>query len=115
MASSTATAKLVSLVIDQRKQSKDDGNSLNLRNLGIAETLPEEVIEMIKDEVSRFYPGCLLSDFRLDLGQNQLYHFHAEFKKLSKLRYLDIRSNKFREFPDVVCFTLNVLNSSSLI
>lgn len=54
MASSAAKAKLVSLVIDQRKQSKDDGHSLNLRNLGIAETLPDEVIEMIKDEVSRY-------------------------------------------------------------
>jgi hypothetical protein len=115
MASSTATAKLVSLVIDQRKQSKDDGNSLNLRNLGIAETLPEEVIEMIKDEVSRYDTGCLRPDFRLDLGQNQIFHFDSEFKKLSKLRYLDIRSNKFREFPDVVCFTLNILNNSSLI
>ena len=115
MVSSAATAKLVSLVIDQRKQSKDDGNSLNLRNLGIAETLPEEVIEMIKDEVSRYCPSCLVSDFRLDLGQNQIFHFDAEFKKLNKLRYLDIRSNKFREFPDVVCFTSNVLNSSSLI
>jgi hypothetical protein len=49
-----ATAKLVTLVMDQRKQSKDDGNSLNLRNVGIGETLPEEVIEMIKDEVSRY-------------------------------------------------------------
>lgn len=114
MASSTAKAKLVSLVIDQRKQSKDDGHSLNLRNLGIAETLPEEVIEMIKDEVTRYYPSYL-SDFRLDLGQNQLFHFDAEFKNLSKLRYLDIRSNKFREFPDVVRFTLNVVDSSSLI
>ena len=57
---SATTAKLVSLVIDQRKQSKDDGNSLNLRNLGIAETLPEEVIEMIKDEVSRYCLICSL-------------------------------------------------------
>jgi hypothetical protein len=48
-----ATAKLITAVMDQRKQSKDDGNSLNLRNLGIPETLPEEVVEMIKDEVSR--------------------------------------------------------------
>lgn len=39
---------------------------------------------------------------RLDLAQNQLFYFDAEFKKLNKLRYLDIRSNKFREFPDVV-------------
>ena len=48
-----ATAKLAALVTEQRKQSKDEGNTLNLRNLGIAETLPAEVLEMIKDEVSR--------------------------------------------------------------
>lgn len=51
---SLAASKLVSLVTEQRKQSKDDGNSLNLRNLGLSESLPVEVIEMIKDEVSRY-------------------------------------------------------------
>ena len=45
--------KLVQQVIDQRKVSKDEGNTFNLRNLGIMDTLPDEVIEMIKDEVSR--------------------------------------------------------------
>ena len=55
--SSATTVKLITQVMDQRKQSKDDGNTLNLRNMGIAETLPAEVIEMIKDEVSRY---CLL-------------------------------------------------------
>ena len=74
-----------------------------LRNLGIAETLPPEVIEMIKDEVSRYaylFQGGAYD--RLDLAQNMLFHFDSEFKKLTRLRYLDIRSNKFREFPDVV-------------
>ena len=52
-ASSSATAKLVSLVTEQRKQSRDEGNSLNLRNAGIEGTLPVEVVEMIKDEVTR--------------------------------------------------------------
>ena len=51
--SSSAVARLVALVAEQRKQSKDDGNTLNLRNSGIAETLPVEVIELIKEEVSR--------------------------------------------------------------
>jgi Leucine-rich repeat (LRR) protein len=39
---------------------------------------------------------------RLDLAQNQMFYLDSEFKKLSRLRYLDIRSNKFREFPEVV-------------
>jgi len=46
-------SKLVQQVIDRRKVSKDEGNTFNLRNLGIVDTLPDEVIEMIKDEVSR--------------------------------------------------------------
>ena len=50
---SSAAAKLVAFVAEQRKQSKDEGGTLNLRNLGIAETLPVEVIELIRDEVSR--------------------------------------------------------------
>jgi len=58
--SSATTAKLITQVMDQRKQSKDDGNTLNLRNMGIAETLPAEVIEMIKDEVSRYSSLCMV-------------------------------------------------------
>jgi len=49
------TSRLVALVSEQRRQSKDEGNSLNLRNCGITETLPQEVLEMIKDEVLRYY------------------------------------------------------------
>jgi hypothetical protein len=51
--SSSGTAKLVALVTEQRKQSRDEGNTLNLRNAGIEGTLPVEVVEMIKDEVTR--------------------------------------------------------------
>lgn len=54
LASSSATAKLVALVTEQRKQSRDEGNTLNLRGLGIEGTLPVEVVEMIKDEVTRY-------------------------------------------------------------
>lgn len=53
LAPSNATAKLVALVAEQRKQSRDEGNTLNLRNAGIEGTLPVEVVEMIKDEVTR--------------------------------------------------------------
>jgi hypothetical protein len=48
----SAAAKLIALVSDQRKASKDDGGTVNLRNVGIAD-MPVEVIEMIKEEVSR--------------------------------------------------------------
>jgi hypothetical protein len=53
LAPSNATAKLVAFVAEQRKQSRDEGNTLNLRNAGIEGTLPVEVVEMIKDEVTR--------------------------------------------------------------
>jgi len=31
-----------------------------------------------------------------------MFYLDSGFKRLSKLRYLDIRSNKFREFPEAV-------------
>jgi len=69
-----ATAKLLSLVAEQRKQSKDDGSTITLRSLGIAETLPSEVIEVIKDEVSRY--SCHLSNFlTLDLILDRISYF----------------------------------------
>jgi hypothetical protein len=60
-----SVAKLVHQVIEQRKNSKDDGGTLNLRNGGIPDTLPDEVIDLIKDEVSRYrrsFPRVLCGD-----------------------------------------------------
>ena len=72
--SSPATAKLLSLVAEQRKQSKDEGSTITLRSLGIAETLPSEVIEVIKEEVSRYldHISNLLS---VDLISDRISYF----------------------------------------
>jgi hypothetical protein len=114
-------SKLVHQVIEQRKASRDDGGTLNLRNGGIPDTLPDEVIDLIKDEVSRYtnsFPrvqvvrGLIV---RLDLALNQMFYLDSEFKKLSRLRYLDIRSNKFREFPEVVPVPASTASNSSYL
>ena len=61
-------------------------------------------------------PFVKFSNSRLDLGQNHLFYFDTDFGMLSRLRYLDIRLNKFREFPDVVsCIHDAYLHSSFLL
>ncbi|KAK1143091.1 RAM signaling network component [Aspergillus melleus] len=50
--------------------------------------IPEAVVDAIKDEVER-----------LSLSNNQLFHIPYRFAECSHLRYLNIRSNNFREFP----------------
>ncbi|KAG4306387.1 hypothetical protein PORY_000375 [Pneumocystis oryctolagi] len=39
----------------------------------------------------------------LALGHNQLSFFPDEIKKLSQLRYLNVRANIFKEFPTILC------------
>ncbi|KAL4755257.1 hypothetical protein BDW72DRAFT_56614 [Aspergillus terricola var. indicus] len=50
--------------------------------------IPEPVVDVIKDEVER-----------LSLWNNQLAHIPYRFAECSHLRYLNVRSNNFREFP----------------
>ncbi|PKY02185.1 cell morphogenesis protein Sog2 [Aspergillus campestris IBT 28561] len=50
--------------------------------------LPEAVVDIIKDEVER-----------LSLSHNHLFHIPYRFAECSHLKYLNIRSNNFREFP----------------
>ncbi|KAL4809023.1 RAM signaling pathway protein-domain-containing protein [Aspergillus unguis] len=50
--------------------------------------IPEPVVDAIKDEVER-----------LSLWNNQLVHIPYRFAECSHLRYLNVRSNNFREFP----------------
>lgn len=40
---------------------------------------------------------------RLALGHNLLTHLSDDLRSLSKLRYLNVRSNYFRDFPTVLC------------
>lgn len=50
--------------------------------------LPETVVDLIKEEVDR-----------LSLSHNQLWYIPPRFSECSHLRYLNIRSNVFREIP----------------
>lgn len=54
--------------------------------------IPEPVVDLIKDEVER-----------LSLSHNQIWHIPYRFAECAHLRYLNIRTNVFREFPKAVC------------
>lgn len=61
--------------------------TLDLGHCNIAR-LPETVVELIKEEVDR-----------LSLSHNQLWYIPPRFSECHHLRYLNIRSNVFREIP----------------
>src|SRR5665213_2444026 len=61
--------------------------TLDLGHSSIAR-LPESVVDLIKAEVER-----------LSLSHNQIWHIPLRFSECSHLRYLNIRSNVFREIP----------------
>ena len=50
--------------------------------------LPEAVVDIIKDHVDR-----------LSLSNNQIWHMSGRFSECMHLRYLNVRSNVFREIP----------------
>ncbi|KAM7192857.1 RAM signaling pathway domain containing protein [Naviculisporaceae sp. PSN 640] len=56
------------------------------------QNLPEEVVDIIKDELER-----------LALSHNYLETFPARFSECSSLRYLNVRQNRIKEFPMVLC------------
>lgn len=58
--------------------------------------LPETVVDLIKIEVER-----------LSLSHNQIWHIPLRFAECSQLRYLNIRTNVFREIPRGVSPHLN--------
>lgn len=61
--------------------------TLDLGHANIAR-LPESVVDLIKAEVER-----------LSLSHNQIWHIPLRFAECLHLRYLNIRSNVFREIP----------------
>ncbi|RVD80263.1 uncharacterized protein DFL_008164 [Arthrobotrys flagrans] len=90
----SACVALVESALQQASsERKDDGAGLSLdlssRKIG---SIPSEVVAMVKDDVER-----------LALGHNQLSSFDPEFGLCSRLRYLNVRSNFFRDFPAILC------------
>ncbi|KDN41139.1 hypothetical protein K437DRAFT_258376 [Tilletiaria anomala UBC 951] len=55
------------------------------------ESVPEEVVQILKDEI-----------VRLALGYNLITTLPASFSQLSRLRYLNVRANLLTVFPTVV-------------
>ncbi|KAG5513784.1 hypothetical protein PMAC_000822 [Pneumocystis sp. 'macacae'] len=96
---------LKKLVYEIQNFNKDD-TTFNFSHKKI-KTIPKEIINIIKDKAFRdlysYFIKKILIIFRLALGHNQLSFFPNEIKKLSRLRYLNIRANIFKEFPSVLC------------
>ncbi|KAK1761212.1 RAM signaling pathway protein-domain-containing protein [Echria macrotheca] len=67
------------------------GLTIDLSRKGI-ETLPEEIVDIIKDELER-----------LALSHNLLQSFPARFAECTSLRYLNVRQNRIKEFPLALC------------
>jgi hypothetical protein len=76
---------------------------------------PEEVVDIIKHELERYYLSCHTSDddcmanpspcffVRLALSHNQISSFPTRFSECTSLRYLNVRNNVIRVFPSCVC------------
>lgn len=70
---------------------------------------PEEVVDIIKHELERYYLSCLTRPYtadplwrRLALSHNQISTFPSRFSECSSLRYLNVRNNIIRDFPPCV-------------
>ncbi|BFZ54391.1 RAM signaling network component [Savitreella phatthalungensis] len=83
--------ELLLLLAEAQRVSKDGGSTLDLSDKRI-KTVTQEVIDIMRDRVSR-----------LALGHNLLTSLPKGIESLSRLRYLNIRSNYLREFPAVLC------------
>lgn len=95
--SSLSPAACLALVQHALEQSRREARSVNsdqhpgvtidLSHQRIA-NIPPDVIALIKDDIER-----------LALAHNRLTGFSDAFSQLSRLRYLNLRSNLMREFP----------------
>ncbi|KTW29885.1 hypothetical protein T552_01089 [Pneumocystis carinii B80] len=93
------------LIDEAQNSSKENNTTFNFSHKKI-KTVPKEIINIIKDKAFRnLYLFLIkrLTVFRLTLGHNQLSFFPDEIGKLSRLRYLNIRANIFKEFPVILC------------
>lgn len=92
------------------------GVTVNLSHKNI-QKLPEEVVDIIKDQLERYaivflrvadargvvqgIPLITKSYFfdRLALSHNKISMFPARFSECTSLRYLNVRNNRITEFP----------------
>lgn len=81
------------------EKSDDDGDTLDLSRRDI-DRIGEEAVEMFKSGVGKGQKGV----WRLALSYNFLRDGSMvdSFSKLSRLRYLNLKGNKFTQFPHAV-------------
>lgn len=117
--SSLSPAACLALVQHALEQSRRDARSANsdqhpgvtidLSHQKIA-NIPPDVIALIKDNIERyviytaycspcFKQMLIIPPCRLALAHNRLTGFSDTFSQLSRLRYLNLRSNLMKEFP----------------
>jgi Leucine-rich repeat (LRR) protein len=104
---------------DALSQSQDNGATLQFVKLGLTNLGAEAAEELAtigrtstEDEsrIERYVlggpdlniRGNVTSLYRMALGNNRLTTLPTEFALLSRLRYLNLKSNCFSVFPDVV-------------
>ncbi|KDQ33898.1 hypothetical protein PLEOSDRAFT_1110771 [Pleurotus ostreatus PC15] len=83
-------------------KSPDNGSTLDLSRqhiTAVEESGVEELASVGRDEEDQDSQGSVL---RIALGHNKLSTLPPAFSLLSRLRYLNLKSNSFDEFPDVL-------------
>lgn len=113
---------------ETRRSADDDGVPKELQQPGVTidlghknvHNLPEDVVDIIKDDIERyvilheyvgggFYKadgmkeGYANGSFRLAISHNLLSTLPRRLAECRRLRYLNIRYNAIREFPEAVC------------
>lgn len=68
------------------------GITIDLSHKNIHGVLPEEIVDIIKRELER-----------LALSNNKITTLPTRFAECQSLRYINVRDNKIREFPMVLC------------
>ncbi|CAA21894.1 MOR signalling network scaffold, leucine-rich repeat protein Sog2 [Schizosaccharomyces pombe] len=89
--SSTKNSEIERIIKEAEDAGPENALTLDLSHLNLRE-LPYEQLERIQGRIAR-----------LALGHNFIKSIGPEILKFTRLRYLNIRSNVLREFPESLC------------
>ncbi|WBW75626.1 MOR signaling network scaffold, leucine-rich repeat protein Sog2 [Schizosaccharomyces osmophilus] len=88
---SMVNVEIDKIILEAEEAGPENALTLDLSHLNLRE-VPYAQLERIQNRISR-----------LALGHNLLRTIGPEILNFTRLRYLNIRSNAFREFPEVLC------------